>query len=71
MRLGDGMVQYYCKALYGLDGAILGHVGDGNYHAAFPVGHTDEAELETAEKVDAEIVAYALTRGGTCTGSTG
>ena len=49
----------------------MGHVGDGNYHAAFPVGHTDEAELETAEKVDAEIVAYALTRGGTCTGSTG
>jgi D-lactate dehydrogenase (cytochrome) len=56
---------------YGLDGAILGHVGDGNYHAAFPVDHTDEAELETAEKVDAEIVAYALKRGGTCTGEHG
>jgi D-lactate dehydrogenase (cytochrome) len=56
---------------YGLDGAILGHVGDGNYHAAFPVDHTDEAELETAEKVNAEIVAYALKRGGTCTGEHG
>ena len=56
---------------YGLDGAILGHVGDGNYHAAFPVDHTDEAELETAAQVNAEIVAYALKRGGTCTGEHG
>jgi D-lactate dehydrogenase (cytochrome) len=56
---------------YSLDGAILGHVGDGNYHAVFPVDHTNEAELETAEKVNAEIVAYALERGGTCTGEHG
>jgi D-lactate dehydrogenase (cytochrome) len=56
---------------YGLDGAILGHVGDGNYHAAFPVDHADEAELETAGKVNAEIVDYALARGGTCTGEHG
>ena len=56
---------------HGLDGAILGHVGDGNYHAAFPVDHTYEVELETAEKVNAEIVDYALERGGTCTGEHG
>jgi D-lactate dehydrogenase (cytochrome) len=56
---------------YGLDGAILGHVGDGNYHAAFPVDHTNESELEVAEKVNAEIVDYALKRGGTCTGEHG
>src|SRR5215210_5198214 len=56
---------------YSLDGAILGHVGDGNYHAAFPVDHTNESELETAEKVNAEIVSYALERGGTCTGEHG
>src|ERR671921_98090 len=56
---------------YGLDGAILGHVGDGNYHAAFPVDYTDEAELETAAQVNAQIVAYALKRGGTCTGEHG
>jgi D-lactate dehydrogenase (cytochrome) len=54
-----------------IDGAILGHVGDGNYHAAFSVDHADETELETAEKVNAEIVAYALERGGTCTGEHG
>ena len=33
---------------YGLDGAILGHVCDGNYLAAFPVYHKNEVELETA-----------------------
>lgn len=58
-------------ASYGLDGAILGHVGDGNYHAVFPVDPNDESDLEIAEKVNAEIVGYALERGGTCTGEHG
>src|ERR671917_1071934 len=56
---------------HGLDGAILGHVGDGNYHAVFPVDPEDEKDLERAEKVNAEIVDYALARGGTCTGEHG
>jgi D-lactate dehydrogenase (cytochrome) len=56
---------------YGLDGAILGHVGDGNYHAIFPVNPDDEEDQERAEKVNAEIVNYALARGGTCTGEHG
>ena len=56
---------------HGLDGAILGHVGDGNYHAIFPVDPEDEADLEKAEAVNSEIVAYALARGGTCTGEHG
>ena len=55
----------------GLDGAILGHVGDGNYHAVFPVNPEDATDLERAEGVNAEIVAYALARGGTCTGEHG
>lgn len=55
----------------GLDGAILGHVGDGNYHAVFPVDPDDEQDLERAETVNAEIVGYALERGGTCTGEHG
>lgn len=55
----------------GLDGAILGHVGDGNYHAVFPVDPGDEADQERAEAVNAEIVDYALERGGTCTGEHG
>jgi D-lactate dehydrogenase (cytochrome) len=56
---------------YGLNGAILGHVGDGNYHAIFPVDPDDEEDQERAEKVNAEIVDYALARGGTCTGEHG
>jgi D-lactate dehydrogenase (cytochrome) len=56
---------------HGLDGAILGHVGDGNYHAVFPVDPDDGEDLERAGRVSAEIVAYALARGGTCTGEHG
>jgi D-lactate dehydrogenase (cytochrome) len=55
----------------GIDGAILGHVGDGNYHAVFPVDTDDRADRERAEDVNAEIVDYALERGGTCTGEHG
>ncbi len=55
----------------GLYGAILGHVGDGNYHAIFPVDPEDEEDLKRAEAVNAEIVDYALERGGTCTGEHG
>jgi len=58
-------------AKVGLDGAILGHVGDGNYHAVFPVDPDDEHDLQRAEEVNAEIVAYALARGGTCSGEHG
>ncbi len=56
---------------YGLDGAILGHVGDGNYHALFPVDPEDADSLMKAEAVHAEIISYALSRGGTCTGEHG
>ena len=55
----------------GLDGAILGHVGDGNYHAVFPVDASDPEDSARAGRVNAEIVDYALARGGTCTGEHG
>ena len=55
----------------GFDGAILGHVGDGNYHAVFPVDADDAEELERAKAVNEDIVDYALARGGTCTGEHG
>jgi D-lactate dehydrogenase (cytochrome) len=55
----------------GFDGAILGHVGDGNYHAVFPVDVEDEEEMGRAERVSGQIVRYALQRGGTCTGEHG
>jgi D-lactate dehydrogenase (cytochrome) len=55
----------------GFDGAILGHVGDGNYHAVFPVDIGDAEEMGRAEAVSAGIVRYALECGGTCTGEHG
>lgn len=55
----------------GVDGAILGHVGDGNYHAVFMLDPADENDLRRAKEVNGEIVRYALERGGTCTGEHG
>lgn len=55
----------------GIEGAILGHVGDGNYHAVFMLDPEDKEDLDRAKEVNAEIVRYALERGGTCTGEHG
>nr|WP_285860807.1 FAD-linked oxidase C-terminal domain-containing protein [Brevibacillus sp. MER 51] len=55
----------------GLDGAIAGHVGDGNYHAILMIDLNDPEEVARAEGVNAHLVEYALSRGGTCTGEHG
>jgi D-lactate dehydrogenase (cytochrome) len=52
-------------------GAILGHVGDGNYHTIFMVDPADRSEVAQAEAINAEIVRYALALEGTCTGEHG
>lgn len=54
-----------------LDGGLLGHVGDGNYHALILVDPNDPDELDRALKVNSRIVEYALSCGGTCTGEHG
>ena len=56
---------------YGIYGAILGHVGDGNYHVSFMVDTNNAEEVRTAEEVNEAIVSFALDRGGTCTGEHG
>ncbi|GED67337.1 2-hydroxy-acid oxidase [Brevibacillus reuszeri] len=55
----------------GLDGAILGHVGDGNYHVILMIDLDDSDEVARAEQLNAHLVEYALSRGGTCTGEHG
>jgi D-lactate dehydrogenase (cytochrome) len=55
----------------GVTCAILGHVGDGNYHTVFMVDPNDEAEVARAARINAEIVRFALSRNGTCTGEHG
>src|SRR5699024_9398156 len=55
----------------GLDGGIVGHVGDGNYHILLMVDVDNPADIEKADAVNEHIVDYALARGGTCTGEHG
>jgi len=51
--------------------AILGHVGDGNFHAILLIDPDDPVESERAERLNDEIVRLALSMGGTCTGEHG
>jgi D-lactate dehydrogenase (cytochrome) len=51
--------------------AILGHVGDGNFHAILLIDPDNAAEVTEAERLNDEIVRLALSMGGTCTGEHG
>jgi D-lactate dehydrogenase (cytochrome) len=68
-----GAVRHAREAVerHGLTAAVIAHAGDGNYHALFMLDPEDPAELEAADRLNAEIVEYALARGGTCTGEHG
>jgi D-lactate dehydrogenase (cytochrome) len=55
----------------GLAATIIAHAGDGNYHVLFMLDPADPVERATAEELNDEIVAWALQRGGTCTGEHG
>lgn len=50
---------------------ILGHVGDGNFHAIFLVDPADEDEMGRATRANGRMVERALAMGGTCTGEHG
>jgi D-lactate dehydrogenase (cytochrome) len=55
----------------GIEGGILGHIGDGNFHTFLVIDPQNPRDLEQAEQVNGSMVAYALERGGTCTGEHG
>jgi D-lactate dehydrogenase (cytochrome) len=55
----------------GLTYTIVGHVGDGNFHAIIVFDPGDPAELAQVERVNRDIVDRALAVGGTCTGEHG
>ena len=59
-----------CEA-NGLIHAIIGHVGDGNFHVQMLVDPNDPADVARAEAVNARMVARALAMEGTCTGEHG
>ena len=55
----------------GVAGPILGHVGDGNFHAILMFDPSDPAELARAKAASERMVARALDLGGTATGEHG
>jgi D-lactate dehydrogenase (cytochrome) len=55
----------------GVPAAVLGHVGDGNYHTIFMVDPADAGDVSRAEAINEEIVRHALALDGTCTGEHG
>lgn len=54
-----------------LPGGIVGHVGDGNFHALIMMDMDNPEEVAKAQEFNERIVLYALERGGTCTGEHG
>jgi D-lactate dehydrogenase (cytochrome) len=52
-------------------GPILGHVGDGNFHAILMFDPTDPAELDRVKAASDRMVALSLSMGGTATGEHG
>ncbi len=55
----------------GLTAPIIGHVGDGNFHAVFLVNPDDEAEISRARRANDHMLELAISMGGTCTGEHG
>ncbi|PTE13176.1 FAD-binding oxidoreductase [Pseudogemmobacter blasticus] len=58
-------------AASGLPGPILGHVGDGNFHAILMVREGDAEEAATAKALAHRMAERALRLGGTITGEHG
>jgi D-lactate dehydrogenase (cytochrome) len=56
---------------YGIEAVVFGHVGDGNYHAVFSVDTNSEEYMKKVKEAHREIVQFALSKGGTCTGEHG
>ncbi|WP_135503523.1 FAD-binding oxidoreductase [Roseovarius aestuariivivens] len=54
-----------------IPGPVVGHVGDGNFHAALMFDPENEAEMARAKAVSERLVELALDLGGTATGEHG
>jgi D-lactate dehydrogenase (cytochrome) len=54
-----------------IPGPILGHVGDGNFHAILLVRAEDPSELAEAKRLSTRMAERALALGGTITGEHG
>jgi D-lactate dehydrogenase (cytochrome) len=54
-----------------LQGALVGHVGDGNFHMVYLIDPARPEEIEEAKRLADLLVVRALEVGGTCTGEHG
>ena len=71
-RLAECIVQTKADiAASPLVAALVGHVGDGNFHMIFPVDPDDPAEIAEAERLTDRLVERTLALGGTCSGEHG
>ncbi|OZI10422.1 2-hydroxy-acid oxidase [Bacillaceae bacterium SAS-127] len=67
------MVEYARTRIndHGLDGAVLGHIGDGNFHTLTLFNPEIEEQVTKTHLLNEEIVEFALSLGGSCTGEHG
>ncbi|KUF09146.1 FAD-binding oxidoreductase [Pseudoponticoccus marisrubri] len=71
-RLAQAMAETQADiAASPLPGPILGHVGDGNFHAVLMIDEAVPAELDEAKRLAQRMAERALRLGGTCTGEHG
>ena len=54
-----------------IPGPILGHVGDGNFHAVLLIEPGDAGALAEAQRLSHRMTERALRLGGTCSGEHG
>jgi D-lactate dehydrogenase (cytochrome) len=58
-------------AASGMFAPVIGHVGDGNFHATIFIDPDDDAMFAKALELDKRMVERAQSMGGTCTGEHG
>ena len=71
-KLADALLDSVDEAnTAGIPYFMVGHVGDGNFHMGYLIDPNSTHERDTAEQLNAKLVARALRLGGTCTGEHG
>ena len=71
-RLADCIVETRADiSASHLVAALVGHVGDGNFHMIFPVDPDNAADVAEAERLSHRLVERTLAMGGTCSGEHG
>ncbi|MFM8970623.1 MAG: FAD-binding oxidoreductase [Actinomycetota bacterium] len=54
-----------------INGPIIGHVGDGNFHVVAVVNPEDAEEMHRVERFNERLISRSIEMGGTCTGEHG